>query len=121
MYLSAISSPTEAGKASQAIHLRMMNLSDQDSQAAVTILASFRGRRQQLIKDYNAKATEANQQGKPVDPAVRQAFFANLNSLVLKTRDDFKSTLSPQGWGAFNGHVQDQKRGMTIPASEGVK
>ena len=98
-----------------------MSLSDQDSQAAITILASFHDRRQQLIKDYNAKATEANQHGRDVDPAVRQAFFADLESLVATTHDNLKSTLSATGWEHFDARVQAEKSHMKIPASGGVK
>jgi hypothetical protein len=116
LFLTAISSPTEDGKASRAVHLGMMRLSDPDSQAVLPILSSFRAQRKKLIDDYNAIATEANQRGTEPDPDVRATFFRNLNSLVIATHDTLKSTLSSQGWGNFDKYVQRQKSGMSLPA-----
>lgn len=124
LFLTAVSipsAPTDEEKKSQAVHLKMMHLSDSDTQAAVTILASFNERRKALIADYNAKAEAANNQGYSVDPDVRQAFFADLGSLIDTTHDNLKSTLSSQGWAQWDARVQGEKRRMNIPASEGVK
>jgi hypothetical protein len=124
LFLAAISRPsmpTDEEKKSQAVHLKMMRLSDSDTQAAIAILASFNERRKALIDAYNAKAEAANTQGQAVDPAIQQSFFADLASLIDTTHDDLKSTLSAQGWALWDAHVQDEKRKMTIPTSEGVQ
>jgi hypothetical protein len=124
LFLTAVSrpsTPTDAEKQSQAVHLKMMHLSDSDIQAAVTILASFNERRKALIADYNAKAEAANKQGQSVDPDVRQAFLADLASLIDTTHDTLQSTLSAHGWKEWDARVQGEKRRMNIPASEGVK
>lgn len=124
LFLTAVSIPsvpTDAEKKNQAVHLKMMHLSESDTQAAVTILASFNERRKALIDAYNAKAEAANNQGQSVDLDVRQAFFADLASLIDTTHDNLKSTLSSQGWAHWDARVQGEKRHMNIPASEGVK
>lgn len=85
LFLTAVSipsAPTDEEKKRQAVHMKMMHLSDSDAKAAVTILAGFNERRRAIIADYNAKAEAANSQGQSVDPDIRRAFFADLASLV---------------------------------------
>lgn len=124
LFLAAVSipsMPTDEERKNQAVHLKMIHLSDSDTQAAITILASFNERRKALIDAYNAKAEAANMQGQSVDPDVRQAFMTDLASLIDTTHDNLKSTLSSQGWVHWDARVQGEKQHMKIPASEGLK
>jgi hypothetical protein len=121
LYLLAVSrsaTPTEAERKSQAAHLGMIHLSDQDNQAIFPVLSSFRAQYQKLVDDFNRDAEAAQARGIALDPA--QMLHAR-DLLVQSTHDLLKSMLSVDGWALMDAYVQLQKQFMKIPVSEGLK
>ena len=121
LYLMAVSrssTPTQAEIKSQADLLRVAHLKDQDKQALISILANFRERYLKLIHNFNEQAAEAEARGQIIDPST---MFRERDALVQSTHDTVRSVLSPAGWINLDAHVQNEKRMMKIPATEGLK
>jgi hypothetical protein len=121
LWLLAVSrsaTPTEDEKYSQAVQLKMANLSDRDAQTALPVLASFHERYMKLIHDFNSQAEAAEARGQVIDPT---PLLRDRDVLVQSTHDTLKSVLTPDGWNKMDGHIQRQKHGMKIPAAEGLK
>lgn len=121
LYLLAVarpSTPTEDEKASQAALLKPIHLSNQEHQAFIPVLASFRQRYMKLIEDFNKQAEAAEARGQTIDPA---PMFHERDLLVQSTHDTLKSLLTPGGWTLLDNHIQGQKHMMKIPAGEGLK
>ena len=121
LYLLAVSrsaSPTDDERKSQAAMLRPVHLSDQDNQALIAVLVSFRERYMRLIQDFNKRAESAQVKGQYLDQA---PLLRDRDTLVQSTHDTLKSVLTPVGWSHLDNHVQNEKRMMKIPIVEGLR
>jgi hypothetical protein len=115
MALSQHIGATEIEKQRLAAYVSMIHISDQDSQALLTVLVSFHDRYMKLVQDFNKEATA---RGTSFDPA---PILHERDLLVQATHDSLKSVLSADGWSGLDNHIQGEKANMKIPASEGVK
>ena len=116
--VSRSATPTEDEKHSQSVQLNMANLSDRDTQTVIPILASFHERYMKLVQDFNKQAEAAEARGQVIDSA---SFLRDRDGLVQSTHDTLRSVLTSDGWNKMDGHIQREKRGMKIPAAEGLR
>jgi hypothetical protein len=110
------SNPTPERKARQLSFLKQAGLDDNDTKAAVPVLARFKAQYDDLIKQYNQSVDEANKNGTAPDITT---FLSQRDELVQSTRDALNQAVSSSGMLNFHAHVQRQKSGMKVAAKEG--
>jgi hypothetical protein len=110
------SSPTDERKARQLAFLKQAGLDDNDTKAAIPILANFKAQYADLIKQYNQSVDAANKNGTAPDIVT---FLRQRDQLVQSTRDALNQGVSLNGMLNVHAHVQRQKSKMKIAAKEG--
>ena len=98
----------------QILRLQDAGLSDNDLNAALLVLNSFKSQYITLIQTFNNSAHATIESGGTPD---LQSFDVTRDALVQATRDELKQVLSLRGMAAFNSFIQREKTRMRVPAS----
>lgn len=118
LYFVAVSEmPNPSGEAQQRqlSHLGRIGLGDKDLQVLIETLNAFKAQYSEMITEYNASATIADQAGAQPDLA---GFVVRRDALVQSVRDKLKETLSAEGLAQLDAHIQSEKKGMKVAAQE---
>lgn len=114
LFLLTVAVPLDASPAElkrQYALLRWSGLDENDIQPAVEILSEFRSQYDQLVKQYNESAAEADKAGGAPD---LQTFLYQRDALVKYMCERLKLNLTATGMARLDAHVQQEKRGMKV-------
>ena len=101
-------------KRQRAFISKVPGFSEDDPNALIRVLETFKVDFSAMVQDYNVKVDAANRTGSPLPDS--QAFLQGRDQLVQQTRDRLKQVLSPNGMAGLDAHVKAEKSRMTITA-----
>jgi hypothetical protein len=106
---------TEERKAVQPYLIGGIHLNQADQGALVTRLAAFRLKYDEAIVVFNIEATAADAHQQAPNTAL---FLSKINKLINDAQTSLATSLSAKGYAQLVNHIQQEKSGMTIDASE---
>lgn len=114
LYFLTVAVPADASDVEhrrQRAFLKMAGIGDEDLPYAISVLADFRSRYDDLVKQYNDSVAQADKVGQTPDSAT---FLLQRDALVQSVRDMLKLDISPASMAHLDAHMQREKRFMKV-------